>query len=169
MSVTADIARSYLRPGAVIRRRLADGPREDRALAILMAASVLSFVAGLPAHRRAAFLGEGPPFDEAAAGALVGGLVIAPLMFYAIAATSHVVARALGGRGTWYGARLALFWALLAASPVLLLRGLVLGLIGPGPEATLVSVLAAAAFLFIWLRGLWAAETSTPRPQGEVA
>jgi len=163
MSVTADIARSYLRPGQVIRRRLAEGPREDKALAILMAASALSYVAGLPALRRAAFLGEGPPFDEAAAGALLGGLVLAPLVFYALAAASHVVARALGGRGSWYGARLALFWALLAASPVILLRGLVLGLIGPGPQATLVGVLAAAAFLSIWLRGLWVAETAAAR------
>ena len=77
---------------------------------------------------------------------------------YALAALSHLVARAAGARGTWYDARLALFWALLAASPLWLLNGLVAGFVGPGLQQDIVGGVALLAFLALWLRGLWALE-----------
>jgi hypothetical protein len=43
---------------------------------------------------------------------LMALVFIAPLFFYLLAAISHGVARVLGGKGTGFGARLALFWAL---------------------------------------------------------
>jgi hypothetical protein len=85
-------------------------------------------------------------------------LFVAPLGLYAIAAFSHLVARLLGGQGTWYGARMALFWALLAAAPLWLLWGLVAGLIGPGPALSATGVVALGAFLAIWIAGLFAVE-----------
>jgi hypothetical protein len=77
---------------------------------------------------------------------------------YVIAAASRLLARLLGGRGTWFGARLALFWALLAASPLWLLNGLVAGFIGPGIALNLVGLMAVGAFLLFWGAGLWEAE-----------
>ncbi len=67
----------------------------------------------------------------------------------------------LGGQGGYYGARLALFWALVASAPAWLLNGLVAGLIGPGAALNIVGFLAFAAFLWIWLSGL--AEAEWPR------
>ena len=61
-------------------------------------------------------------------------------------------------------ARMALFWAVLAASPLWLLTGLVGGFIGRGPAFTGTGLLAVAAFFAIWAAGVWAVER--PRGQG---
>ncbi len=66
-------------------------------------------------------------------GALMATLFLLPPLAYLLAAISHLVARAFGGKGTGYGARVALFWSLLAVSPLMLLQGLVRGFIGEGP------------------------------------
>ncbi len=126
---------------------------------ILMLACGLIFVAQLPRLAREAHFQPEIPLDARLGAALVGWLVIAPFMFYAIAGVSHLAARLAGGRGSWFGARMALFWALLATAPLWLLHGLVTGMIGPGPQRDLLGALLLAAFLFIWLSGLYEAET----------
>ena len=161
MPVTNDILRTYRAPREVIRRKLSGGPREDRALATLVGACVLIFVAQWPALSRAAHFEPEVPLDARLAGALLAWLFIAPLAAYVMAAVSHVLARLVGGRGSWFGARLALFWALLAASPLWLLNGLVAGLVGPGPALNLVGVVAIGAFIVFWGAGLREAEGGT--------
>ncbi|MEX0285688.1 MAG: YIP1 family protein [Paracoccaceae bacterium] len=150
MPVTTDIGATYRGPGRVMERLLQAGQREDRALIFLMAFCVLAFVAQLPALSRRAHI-EGLERDALMGGALLGSVFILPLIFYMLAALSHLVARAVGGRGTWYGARLALFWSLLASTPLLLLHGLVGGIIGEGPVLTGVGALWAVVFLWFWL------------------
>ena len=86
-------------------------------------------------------------------------ILIAPLLFYAVAGFSHLIAKAFRGKGDYFGARLALFWSLFAVTPLFLLRGLVDGFIGPGPQATVVAGLLMVAFLYIWLACLIEAET----------
>ncbi|MEB3419381.1 YIP1 family protein [Salipiger marinus] len=157
MSLSREIVATYRGPGAVMRRLLAQGPREDRALMFILAACALFFVAQLPAQARQAHL-DGVDPNPLMGGALLGWLVLAPLLFYGLAALSHLIARVFGGRGTGYGARLALFWSLLAASPLLLLNGLVAGFMGPGPQLMLVGLLWFVIFLWFWLRSLTVAE-----------
>ncbi len=157
MAVTRDIVATYRGPGAVMRRLLAMGQREDRALVILMAGCVVMFIAQWPPLARQAYL-TGAELNPLLGGALLAWAFIAPLILYALALVSHLVARAVGGRGTAYGARLALFWALLAASPLVLLHGLVAGFIGPGPGLTVVGALWLAAFAAFWILGLREAE-----------
>lgn len=157
MSIAQDIVATYRGPGRVLARHLALGPREDRALMFLMTGCALMFVAQLPRLARKAHL-EGGDLNMDMGGALMGWIFIAPLMFYAIAWISHLVARLLGGQGTFYAARLALFWALLAAAPVFLLLGLVLGFVGTGVQSNLVGVIWLAAFVWFWLAGLVRAE-----------
>lgn len=89
-----------------------------------------------------------------------------PLLAYAIAAVTRLIARLFGGQGTWYSARLALFWALLATTPAWLFHGLVRGFIGPGPAEQLVGAGLLLAFLSIWGICLREAETS---PEAEAA
>lgn len=161
MSVTGDILATYRRPGPVMRRLIAAGQREDRALAMLMAACILVFVAQVPQLARQAHLAE-PPLEMLLGASLLAWLMMAPLMLYGLAALSHLAARALGGRGDWYGARLALFWALLASSPVLLVHGLVAGLVGSGPARTGAGALWLAVFLWFWIAGLAQAERPAP-------
>ena len=89
-----------------------------------------------------------------------------PLMAYGLAGLSHLVARAFGGRGSWYSARLALFWTLLATTPAWLLHGLVAGFIGPGPALQAVGGLLLVAFLTIWSLTLREAERA---PEAQAA
>lgn len=163
MPVTQDILRAWRAPRAVIREKLGQGVREDRALAVLMGACGLMFVAQWPRLSREAHLGrlaaeaQGTPPDQVPGlDALLGInlfalLFMAPLLFYALAGLSHGVARALGGRGSAFAARLALFWALLAVAPAMLFQGLLAGFAGPGPALTAVGALVGLAFLAIWL------------------
>jgi hypothetical protein len=155
MPITRDIARSYVRPRAVVAEKLAAGRREDRVLAYLMGACVLLFVAQWPVLARDAhLLTDGPPLDARLGGALMGWLMIAPLFFYGFAALVHLLARLLRGKGTWYTARLGLFWTLLATAPLMLLNGLVTGFFGAGPEQTIVGVVVVAGFFWIWVNAL---------------
>ncbi len=161
MPVTTDIVASYRRPAQVMRRLLSAGTREDRALAMLMAGCVLAFISQLPRLAREAHL-TGEELNPMLGGALFAWLFIAPLMFYLIAALSHLVARLFKGKGDWFGARLALFWAFLAASPLMLLNGLTAGFVGPGAALTLVGFVWFIAFMVIWLVSLKVAETDGP-------
>lgn len=157
MPVTTDITATYRGPGRVVARLLALGQREDRALAFLMGGCLLVFVAQLPRLAREAHL-TGQALDMLLGASLMAWVIIAPLIFYLLAALSHLVARAVGGKGTWFGARLALFWALLASSPVLLFHGLIAGFIGPGAAMQAVGLLWLAVFGWFWLAGLRTAE-----------
>lgn len=163
MSTAQAILRSYRAPRTVMRSHLARGVGEERALAWVMIACLLFFVAQLPALSRQSHLAaDGPPFEALAGGAFLGTVLIAPLLFYGLAAISHLIARAFGGQGTWLEARLALFWGLMAATPLVLLRGLVAGFIGEGPSLSVTSLVAFAAFLFVWLNGLITVERKAP-------
>ncbi|WP_370157359.1 MULTISPECIES: YIP1 family protein [Salipiger] len=157
MSLSREILATYRGPGKVVARLLSQGPREDRALMLVMAACALFFIAQMPALSRQAHLEE-TELNPLLGGALLAWLVLAPLLFYLIAFLSHLVAKLFGGKGSAYGARLALFWALLAATPLVLLNGLVAGLMGPGLQLTLVGLVWFAVFLWFWLSGLAAAQ-----------
>ncbi len=159
MPVTRDIAATYWGPGKVMRRLLALGPREDRALAILMAGCVLVFISQWPVLAREAHL-EGEDLNPKLGASLMAWVLIAPLLLYGLAALTHLAARVLGGKGSFFSARLALFWSFLAASPLMLLNGLVGGFIGPGPQLQIVGFLWLAVFLWFWIRGLMVAEGS---------
>ena len=157
MSVTLDIVRSWRGPGPVVARQLAGPRREDRAFAILMAGCLLVFVGALPRlAREAALSGEG--FLQDATYAFFGWMVIWPLVFYGISAITALVLRGV----TLYGARIALFWALLASSPAALLYGLAMGLAGPGPGPNAVGLIWLAAFGWFWIAGLRVAARGVP-------
>ena len=149
MSVTLDILRTWKGPAPVVARHLSGPRREDRAFAILMAGCLMVFVGALPRLARdAALSGEG--FLRDATYAFVGWMVVWPLAFYLVAALSALVVRGAG----LYGARVALFWALLASSPAALLYGLAVGLAGPGPGAQAAGLVWLTALGWFWIAGL---------------
>ncbi|MEI4195089.1 YIP1 family protein [Roseovarius sp. E0-M6] len=163
MSVSREIVATYRGPGRVIRRLLSDGVHEGRALAILMGACLIVFVAQWPRLSREAHL-TGQELNPLLGGALLGWVFIAPLFFYLLAFIIHLLSRAFGGSGTGYGARVALFWAFLASTPLVLLHGLVAGFVGPGPGLLAVGVLWCGVFLWFWIAGTreaeWGQETA---------
>lgn len=148
-----------------MRDLLRQGKREDRAIAYLMISSLLIFVAQWPRLRRTAegFEPSSWPSDVNFEGMMTytfyGVVIILPLAMYGLAALSRIVAMLFGGAGNWYSARLALFWTMLATSPLILFYGLVRGLIGPGAQSTVLGALWAVAFGFIWVQCLREAES----------
>lgn len=142
-----------------MRRLLQAGQREDRALALLMGGAFLAFLFQLPRLSRQAHL-QGEDLTGLMANTLFACLFFLPLIFYGIAAISHMIARLFGGKGTWYGARLALFWSFLAASPLMLLNGLVAGFVGEGLELQIVGLLWLVVFAAFWLINLRVAESA---------
>ena len=152
MPVTRDIVATYRGPGRVVRRLMAAGQREDRVLATLMAGCVVTYVAQWPRLARQAHV-TGEELQMLLGSSLLALVMILPLLLYALSLVSHLVSKVFGGNGTAYGARLALFWAVLAASPVLLLWGLVAGFIGHGPALTLTGAIWLALFLWFWISG----------------
>lgn len=153
MPVTSDIAASYRRPGLTLRALLARGVSEPRALAYLMGACGVMFIAQWPKLAREAHL-QGTDLQPALGGALLATMFFLPLIFYIIAGLSQVVAKGIGRPVGGYQTRLALFWALLAASPLALLHGLIGGFIGPGGALTLIGAGWLAVFLWLWTTGL---------------
>jgi|SRR6056297_586926 len=162
MAVTTRIFRTYRAPRQVMRSLLAGGQREDRAIAYLMAACLLIFVGQWPRLQREAMTGE-QGLDSLIAGALMGWVLVMPLVAYGLAAASHLVARLLGGRGSFWSARLALFWTMLAVSPLMMLYGLVGGFIGESPALTATGVVFWVAFGGLWIISLIEAEKA-PAP-----
>lgn len=154
MALTADILETYRRPARVVRRHLEGGPREDRALVFVMLACLLMFVAQWPRLSREAAITPEASFQMYLGGALLGWVFIMPLVLYGVAAASHLVARLFGGRGSFASARMALFWAFLAATPLWLVQGLLQGFAGGSGATTLTGALALAGFAVFWIAGL---------------
>lgn len=158
MSTAQTILQSYPRPRHVARSYRDAGADDGLALSWLITAALLFLVAQMPGLSRELHLaGTSDQFYPQALGRAFG-VMTGALLCYGLAALSHLIARALGGQGRWLDARLALFWSLLAASPLVLLHGLVAGFIGPGVELTTISVLTALGFLWIWANSLIALE-----------
>ncbi len=158
MAVSTDILRTWRGPRAVMRDLLEMGQREDRAIAYIMASCILIFIAQGPRLSR-----QAAGFETAESAVprdltvmlsyeLFAWIIIWPLIFYAIAALVHIIAKVFRAKGSFYTARLAMFWALLASTPLLLLHGLSAGFIGPGPQTNLVGVLWIAAFAYFWVQ-----------------
>jgi hypothetical protein len=150
MAVTTDIVASWRNPRAAIRRHLARGRSEPFAFTLLLVFLLLAFVGQWPQASREAFLAQEASVAPRLLPRALAVLATIPV-WYGVAAVSRLIARAMGGQGSWYGARLALFWALATVSPLMLLQGLVAGIIGPGPGLWLVSAGVGAAFLWLWL------------------
>ena len=156
MAATRNIVATYRGPGAVVRRLLGEGEREDRALVFLMLGCLMVFVAQTPRLARQAYL-TGEDLGMLMGATLMAWVFMAPLILYVIAWLIFIVARALRTGLTGYGARIALFWALLASSPLILLWGLTAGFVGPGIEMTGVGLIWCAIFVWFWIGGTFAA------------
>ncbi len=153
MSITSDMVATYRGPRKVIARLLAMGVREDRALVILMAGCVVVFIAQWPRLAREAHV-TGQELNPLLGGALLGWIFIAPLAFYLIAFISHIVLRLFGRKISGYAARIALFWSFFAATPLILLHGLIAGFIGAGVGLNVIGAIWFGLFLWFWTSGL---------------
>jgi len=153
MAVTTDIVRTWTAPRVVMRRLLDMGPREDRAVAYLLAGCFLIFVAQWPRLSRTAWL-DGDEFDRLVAYEFLAWLIVWPLVFYLLATLLFLGMRVLRRDAQPFEARLALFWAFLAASPMGLMAGLLAGFVGPTLGTRIVGLLWLVAFAVFVVQGL---------------
>lgn len=151
-SVLSRILESWWAPRRVVGS-LAAMPEAGK-LAVLMVAMLVFLVAQGPAHARMAQLDPAIPLQARITGALLAVMFLMPLLAYMLAGLTAVLSRLTPWRVGAEESRLALFWALLAVSPAMLLSGLVAGLVGPGSALTLVQTVSGIGFLAIWGAGL---------------
>lgn len=177
MPLVNDIVRSYRSPRSVFDGLLARGADDKTGLVFLMLAMGIGFVSQLPGVARRANTAD-PELDAAIiaerddvrpiegtevpeglidakfqlflSGELTIWFLILPLTFYGLAMLGHLVMRLLGRKPNSVASRLALFWALLVATPIKLLHGLTLGFIGTGPALTLVGALWFGLLMWNW-------------------
>jgi len=161
MSVTTDIVESWRRPQTVVRRHLQRGRSEAFAFSLLFVFLLVSFIAQIPGAARVTALDPAVPMSAQMLAKGLGLLATIPV-FYGLAALSQLAMRGVGGG---YGARIALFWSLVAVSPLVLLVGLVAGMIGTGNQLVLCGVLTFAAFVFQWVTALNAVRAQLGKAQ----
>ena len=154
MSMAQQIAATYRGPGAVLRAHLARGRREDLALRFLLVACGLLFVAQAPWQAREAHLDPTVPLQARLYWSAFFYVFLLPFVLYVLAFLVGLMLRFGRAGVTGFQVRLSLFWALLAATPLALLAGLVAGLIGTGLQLQIVVALWAAAILFFFISGL---------------
>ena len=153
MSVVLDIIRTYRSPREVQARRMSGAPREDRALAVLLAGCSLIFIAQWPRLARESHLDPSIALDARLAGALFAWLMVMPLVFHALAFALALILRLSGRAVTGYSVRMALFWALLASGPLWLFAGLLAGF-APGAGVAVTSGAALLAVVLFTAAGL---------------
>jgi hypothetical protein len=111
-----EIARNWRAPRAAMRRQLGRGLREDRALALLMLACFIIFVAPWPRLSREAHLDPSVPLEARLGEALFGMMFIMTLASYALAGlTPPCGADLLAGGAAPLARGMALYRALLAS------------------------------------------------------
>lgn len=157
MALIPDIIDSWRAPAKGLRRHLQRPQSEPFAFTFLVTFLLISFVAQWPSASRTAYLHPDQPMVQTLVATGLALLATIPL-WYGLAALSRLIAQGLGGKGTWYGARLALFWALVTVSPAMLLQGLTAGFLGQGPQATALNIAIGLAFLTLWVFMLREAE-----------
>lgn len=148
------VLKSWIAPRTVVRG-VADMPERVK-LAVLMAALLIFWIAQAPMNARLAQLDPSVPFEARMGGALLAVMFMMPLLAYAVAELVTLLSRITPWRVTSGQSRLALFWALLAVAPAMLLTGLVAGMIGAGAALSLVQAVTGIGFLMIWGAGLTA-------------
>ena len=148
MALTSDILESWRSPRRVVRRLRGAGRSEPFVFTFLFVFLLLAIVSAAPVLARQAALDHSPVAPRLL-GAVYGAVIAVPVL-YALAALGHLVARLMGGTGTFYDGRLALFWALACATPGMLFLGLLRAFNGDGPVVTGLGLALFVAFITLY-------------------
>ena len=155
MAVASDVVRAYASPRRTARLMLSKVNSESRALALVMIGCTFLFIAQFPELILQGRTNTGQPTLAAmAAGRVIGTLLFAPLMFYFLAGATGALMRLLGRQISWLHSRVSLFWAVLAASPLVLIEAVAGGLQLNDLVQQTVSVVTIILFAAFWVSGL---------------
>ena len=155
MSLVSNLLHTYRRPAQVVGDLDQQGLREPQVLFFGLLACGLIFVAQWPGLSRAAALDPSVTLEQRMGGALFAVMFMLPLLLYGVAGLIQLVLRLAVAPVTGLRVRLALFWALLSVTPLMLLQGGLSGFLGANPVVTLFGFVVAASFLYILGAGLW--------------
>ncbi|WP_380052041.1 YIP1 family protein [Falsihalocynthiibacter sp. SS001] len=147
MSLTRDMLQSYGAPSKPFARQLREGVGEARLLAYLMISMVVIFIAQLPRLSREAVLDPSIELDARVGAAIMGWLFLMPLALYALSFVLFIFQKLIGMKAHAFTTRMALFWSFLVSTPLWLLQGLVAGIIGVGPQLTVVNIILAIVLI----------------------
>ena len=155
MAVATDIVRAYAGPRRTARLVLSKVDTESKALALVMIGCTFLFIAQFPELVLQGRTNAGQPTLAAmAAGRFIGTLLFAPLMFYLLAGATGALMRLLDRQISWLHSRVSLFWAVLAASPLVLIEAVAGGLQLNDLVQQTVSVATIVLFTAFWVSGL---------------
>lgn len=149
MALTSDIVESWHSPRRVVRRLRGAGRSEPFVFTFLFVFLLLAFVSLAPFLARQSALNPDVTLYQRLFGAGLGLLALVPF-FYLLAALFHLLARLMGGTGSFYDGRLALFWALACSTPGMLFLGLVRSFMGDGPVITAMGLALFVAFITLY-------------------
>lgn len=163
MTVTREIVRAYRGFGASMQRQIDSGVTEGRILAYGVFASLITFVARAPSLIKvsqvaAATASENVSWVAIFSTNLITSFFFGLLLLYGLAAISHIIAKAFGGKGSFFLARLALFWSLLVISPLALISTVIKTAFPFAALETTLSIALTVMFVFAWITSLIIAE-----------
>ena len=150
MSVVSNVLYTYRSPSKAFERMYARPDNEATSLGYLMGACFLTYVAQWPYLARQAHLEEFN-LQTSLAASLLAWLLIAPLLLYALAIVLYFFHKFFKGSKSSAQIRVGLFWSFLAATPIMMLLGLVKGFLGDGTAESIVGFfwfVALSYFIF---------------------
>ena len=150
MSVVSNVIYTYRSPSKAFEFMYGRPTNEATSLGYLMGACFLTYVAQWPYLARQSYL-EDFDLQTSLAASLLAWLLIAPLLLYCVAILVYFF-RVLGGGKTSGQIRVGLFWSFFAATPMMMLFGLVKGFLGSGTAENVVGFLVYGPILFYPLR-----------------
>ena len=142
MSVVSRVLLTYRSPSRAFDLMYGRPINESSSLGYLMGACLFTYVAQWPYLARQAHL-DGFDLQTSLAASLLAWLLIAPLLLYTLALFVYFFHKVLGGGKSSAQIRMGLFWSFFAASPLMLLLGIVKGFLGSGNAENIVG--------FAWL------------------
>ncbi|MDG2355164.1 MAG: hypothetical protein P8L82_04010 [Paracoccaceae bacterium] len=129
----ADIFKAYLDLRISFRNQLNNFTSESRLLAYAFFISVVLFLERLPGKVTNSDIqsNKGILFDYVGMD-LFTSLFFGPIFLYFLSTVAHLFAALFKGKASFFEARLAFFWSIIVASPLLLVAGLLQGLFPDG-------------------------------------
>ena len=129
----ADIFKAYLDLRISFRNQLNNFTSESRLLAYAFFISGVLFLERLPGR----VTNDDIQFNEDSLFDYVGmdlftSIFFGPIFLYFLSALTHLFALLFKGKASFFEARLAFFWSIIVASPLLLIAGLLHGLFPDG-------------------------------------
>ena len=147
MSVVSNVLYTYRSPSKAFELMYTRPANEATSLGYLMGACFLTYVAQWPYLARQAHLEEFN-LQTSLAASLLAWLLIAPLLLYTLAIVLYFFHKFFKGSKTSAQIRVGLFWSFLAATPLLMLFGLVKGFLGHGTAESIVGFFWFVAFSY---------------------